>query len=65
MQARYSECTSNCYMIELFCRGEKSLTLSLPLVQALDGITLPFKAISDLRNDVIQLGQKIDSISTK
>ena len=47
------------------CRGEKSLTLSLPLVQALDSITLPIKAIDDLRNEVIQLGQKIDLLSTK
>jgi hypothetical protein len=47
------------------CRVEKSLTLDLPLARALDNITSPVKAINDLRNVVVQLGQKIDSLSTK
>ena len=45
------------------CRGEKSLTTDLPLARALDSITSPFKAINDLTNMVLQLGQKIDSLS--
>lgn len=44
-------------------RGEKSLTTDLPLARALDSITSPFKAINDLTNMVLQLGQKIDSLS--
>jgi hypothetical protein len=44
-------------------RGEKSLTLDLPLPRALDSITMPVRAIKDLTNMVLQLGQKIDSLS--
>jgi len=47
------------------CRVEKSLALDLPLTKALDSITSPGKAINDLKNVVIQLGQKIDSLSKK
>jgi hypothetical protein len=45
------------------CRGENSLTPKLPLTRALDGITSPFKAVSDLMNLVLRLEQKIDSLS--
>jgi hypothetical protein len=45
------------------CRGEQSLTVHLPLATALDSITSPSKEINDLKNIVVQLGQKIDSLS--
>jgi hypothetical protein len=45
------------------CRVEKSLTLDLPLARALDSITSPSKEINDLKNIVVQLVQKIDSLS--
>ena len=41
-------------------RGEKSLTLSLPLVDAINSITLPMKAINDLQNEVRELSRKFD-----
>jgi len=43
-------------------RVEKSLTLDLPLSKALDSITSPVKAMTDLKNEVICLSQKIDSM---
>ena len=45
------------------CRTEQSLTAHLPLTTALDSITSPFKEINDLKNIVVQLVQKIDSLS--
>jgi len=42
------------------CRVEKSLTLDLPLARALDSITSPVKAMTELKNEVIRLSQKID-----
>jgi hypothetical protein len=45
------------------CRTEQSLTTHLPLATALDSITSPSKEINDLKNIVVQLGQKIDSLS--
>ncbi len=45
------------------CRGEKSLTLDFPLPKALDSIIMPVRTIKDLMNMVLQLGQKIDSLS--
>lgn len=45
-------------------RGEESLTLSVPLVHALDGIILPMKAINELMEEVRQIRQIVDSRST-
>lgn len=42
------------------CRVEKSLTLDLPLARALDSITSPVKAMTELKNEVMRLSQKID-----
>ena len=42
-------------------RGEKLLTLNLPLVDAINSITLPMKAINDLKNEVKELSRKLDS----
>ena len=41
-------------------RGEKSLTLSLPLVDAINSIILPMNVINDLRNEVRELSRKFD-----
>jgi hypothetical protein len=42
------------------CRVEKSLTLDLPLARALDSITSPVKAMTELKNEIMRLSQKID-----
>jgi hypothetical protein len=42
-------------------RVEKSLTLSVPLVNALDGLVLPMRAINELTEEVRQIRQIIDS----
>lgn len=47
------------------CRVEKSLTLGGPLVQALDGIISPMKAINDLDKRIDSIETKIDSVLAK
>ncbi|MGA9841766.1 MAG: hypothetical protein WBP64_01915 [Nitrososphaeraceae archaeon] len=47
------------------CRGEKSLTLNLPLVEAIDSITLPMMAINELKGDVRELNRKFDPAVSK
>lgn len=37
------------------CKEEKLLTLNLPLVKAIDSITLPMMAINELKSDVREL----------
>ena len=41
-------------------RVEKSLTLSLPLVDAINSIILPMRAINDLQNEIRELSRKFD-----
>jgi hypothetical protein len=47
-------------------RGEKSLTLNLGLVEALNGIILPMRTINDIKNQVTELSRKFDlAVSNK
>jgi hypothetical protein len=47
------------------CRVERSLTLGVPLVQALEGIMFPTRAFNGLRDEITQLRQEVASMSTK
>ena len=48
-----------------FFRIEKSLALDSHLTKTLESIMSPVREINDLKNMVVQLGPKIDSMSKK
>jgi hypothetical protein len=65
IQLKYADQVFRMYIKSLHdkavCRIERSLTLGSPLVPVLEGIMQPTRAINDLKREVIQLKQSIDS----
>jgi hypothetical protein len=65
IQLKYANQVFRMYIKSLHDRSvyrvEKSLTLSVPLVNALDGLVLPMRAINELTEEVRQIRQIIDS----